>query len=202
MSEAKAGRPFAPFEWKLAGRYLTVPSQGSLHFGDRRLLLRRHHAGRRHLIIVMAVMNGFRGQLMDKILGINGHAVVQPIDSPDRLCLGRRSLAASMASGWPCPSLKGRCWRPAPPAAFGVLVRGVRSTDLQKLPLVYNTVQIGSFDKFDEGIGVAIGQRLAESLGVTVGDKVTLVSPKGNVTALGTTPRSRPIRCRRSSRSA
>lgn len=190
MSEAKAGRPFAPFEWKLAGRYLRSRRKEAFisviaGFSFVGIML-----GVATLIIVMAVMNGFRGQLMDKILGINGHAVVQPIDSPltDYASVADR-LAGVDGVRLAMPFVEGQVLASGPSGAFGVLVRGVRSADLQKLPLVYNTVQIGSFDKFDEGIGVAIGQRLAESLGVTVGDKITLVSPKGNVTALGTTPR-------------
>jgi lipoprotein-releasing system permease protein len=142
------------------------------------------------LIIVMAVMNGFRGQLLEKILGINGHVIVQPIDSP----LTDYDSVAARIAGVPgvtgaMPFVEGQVLASGPSGAFGTLVRGVNEADLPKIPLVAGTVQTGTFDGFDSAAGVAIGSRLATSLGVTVGDRVTLVSPKGNVTALGTTPR-------------
>lgn len=190
MSEAKAGRPFAPFEWKLAGRYLRSRRKEAFisviaGFSFVGIML-----GVATLIIVMAVMNGFRGQLMEKILGINGHAVVQPIDSPltdfDSVA-DRLSKVAGVKLVM--PFVEGQVLASGPAGAFGVLVRGVHSADLMKMPLIANTVQLGTLDKFDESGGIAIGERLAENLGVTIGDKVTLVSPKGNATALGTTPR-------------
>ncbi len=190
MSEAKAGRPFAPFEWILAGRYLRSRRKEAFisviaGFSFVGIML-----GVATLIIVMAVMNGFRGQLMEKILGINGHAVVQPIDSPltdydsvaDRLS---KVTGVKLAM----PFVEGQVLASGPSGAFGVLVRGVHAADLDRMPLISGTVQLGTLDKFDDGGGIAIGQRLAENLGVTIGDKVTLVSPKGNATALGTTPR-------------
>ncbi|WP_237151693.1 lipoprotein-releasing ABC transporter permease subunit [Oryzibacter oryziterrae] len=192
MSEAKAGRPFAPFEWKLAGRYLKSRRKEAFisviaGFSFVGIML-----GVMTLIVVMAVMNGFRGQLMEKILGINGHAVVQPIDTPltdydsvtDRLS---KVDGVKLAM----PFVEGQVLASGPAGAFGVLVRGVHAADLQKMPLLTGPehVTLGSFDNFDNGAGIAIGERLAESLGVTVGDKVTLISPKGQATALGTTPR-------------
>ena len=135
MSEAKAGRPFAPFEWKLAGRYLRSPRKEAFisviaGFSFVGIML-----GVATLIIVMAVMNGFRGQLMDKILGINGHAVVQPIDSPltdyasvaDRL-VGVQGVKIAM------PFVEGQVLASGPSGAFGVLVRGVRSADNSREP--------------------------------------------------------------------
>ena len=190
MSEAKAGRPFAPFEWILAGRYLRSRRKEAFisviaGFSFVGIML-----GVATLIIVMAVMNGFRGQLMEKILGINGHAVVQPIDSPltdyDSVA-DRLSKVAGVKLAM--PFVEGQVLASGPSGAFGVLVRGVHAADLDRMPLISGTVQLGTLDKFDDGGGIAIGQRLAENLGVTIGDKVTLVSPKGNATALGTTPR-------------
>jgi lipoprotein-releasing system permease protein len=135
-------------------------------------------------------MNGFRGQLLEKILGINGHVIVQPIDSPltDYDSVAARISAIPGVRG-AMPFVEGQVLASGPSGAFGTLVRGVNEADLPKLPLVHGTVQTGTLDGFDGAGGVAIGARLASSLGVTVGDRVTLVSPKGNVTALGTTPR-------------
>ena len=82
MSESTATQPFAPFEWKLSLRYLRARrKEGFISviagFSFLGIML-----GVATLIIVMAVMNGFRKELLDKILGLNGHLLVQPLDSP------------------------------------------------------------------------------------------------------------------------
>jgi lipoprotein-releasing system permease protein len=142
------------------------------------------------LIIVMAVMNGFRKELLDKILGLNGHLLVQPIDSPltdweavaDRIAKVRGIRLAA-------PVVEGQALASSPFNASGVLVRGVRSADLNKLTSIANNIKQGSLDGFDEGEGIAIGRRLADQLSVRAGDNLTLVAPRGAVTPMGTTPR-------------
>ncbi|SON54931.1 Lipoprotein-releasing system transmembrane protein LolE [Hartmannibacter diazotrophicus] len=181
---------FTPFEWLLAGRYLRSRRKEAFisviaGFSFLGIML-----GVATLIIVMAVMNGFRGQLLEKILGINGHVVVQPIDSPltDYAEVARK-IAEVKGVHLAMPFVEGQVLASGPAGAFGTLVRGVRAEDLQKIPLISGTIRQGTLEGFDSGQGIAIGVRLAQNLGVSVGDKVTLVSPKGNVTALGTTPR-------------
>lgn len=190
MSEAKAGRLFAPFEWMLAGRYLKSRRKEAFisviaGFSFLGIML-----GVATLIIVMAVMNGFRGQLLEKILGINGHIVVQAIDTP---LTDYESVAARIAKvpgvTAAMPFVEGQVFATGPSGGSGTLVRGVRAADLGALKLVAGNVRQGTFDGFDDAKGIAIGTRLAESLGIALGDKVSLLSPKGNVTALGTTPR-------------
>ncbi len=186
MSEAKAGRAFAPFEWMLAWRYLKSQRKAGFisviaGFSFAGIML-----GVATLIIVMAVMNGFRGQLLEKILGINGHIVVQPIDGP----LTDYDAVAQRIAGVPgvklaMPFVEGQVLASGPSGAYGVLVRGVRASDIGQMKLIAGNVRQGGFDGFDDKHAIAIGQRLADNLGVTIGDKVTLVSPKGNVTALG-----------------
>src|SRR5690606_35536063 len=78
-----------------------------------------------------------------------------------------------------------------PNAASGALVRGVRGADLRRLPEVAGNILSGSLDGFDGSQKVVVGRRLAESLGLTVGDKITLVSPRGTATPFGVTPRSK-----------
>ncbi|WP_181702787.1 lipoprotein-releasing ABC transporter permease subunit [Chthonobacter albigriseus] len=190
MSQAKAGRPFAPFEWMLAGRYLRSRRKEAFisviaGFSFVGIML-----GVATLIIVMAVMNGFRGQLLEKILGINGHIVVQAMDQPltDYEAVSAR-LSNVAGVKLALPFVEGQVLSSGPSGAFGTLVRGVRAEDLNKIKLISDNIRQGSLDEFDAGNGIAIGTRLADSLGVTVGDKVTLISPKGQATALGTTPR-------------
>jgi lipoprotein-releasing system permease protein len=147
------------------------------------------------LIIVMAVMNGFRKELLDKILGLNGHLLIQPLEQP----LTDWEAVAERISGVPgvilaAPIVEGQALASSPFNASGVLVRGVRAADLAKLPSVANNIRQGTLDGFDGGQGVAIGRRLADQLSLRVGDSVTLVAPRGAVTPMGTTPRIKPYK--------
>src|SRR3990172_6198769 len=123
MSEPTGTRPFAPFEWMLSLRYLRARrKEGFISviagFSFLGIML-----GVATLIIVMAVMNGFRTELLDKILGLNGHLLIQPLDSPlgdfeqvaDRVSkVDRIRLAA--------PIVEGQALASSPFAASGVLV--------------------------------------------------------------------------------
>ncbi|MXN67026.1 lipoprotein-releasing ABC transporter permease subunit [Stappia sp. GBMRC 2046] len=183
-------RPFARFEWMLAGRYLRSRRRETFisiiaGFSFIGIML-----GVATLIIVMAVMNGFRGELLSKILGVNGHMLVQPIDS----ALDDYDAVAARIDNldgvrFAMPFVEGQALVSGPVGALGGLVRGVREVDLRRVPLVTKTIRAGAFDDFDTSGGVAIGTRMAQQLGVAVGDRVTIVSPRGNITPLGTTPR-------------
>ena len=176
--------PFSRYEWMLAGRYLrSRRKEGFISviagFSFVGIML-----GVATLIIVMAVMNGFRFELLNKILGLNGHMLVQPIGTPlkDYDEVVQRLLKIKGISR-AIPLVEGQALASSPFHAGGVLVRGVRETDLKGLPA------IGSNIKFDQGQGIVIGKRLADQLSVRAGDNVTLVSPRGAVTPMGTTPR-------------
>jgi lipoprotein-releasing system permease protein len=190
MSETTRTRPFAPFEWILSLRYLRARrKEGFISviagFSFLGIML-----GVATLIIVMAVMNGFRKELLGKILGLNGHLLVQPLEAPltdwevvsDRLSKVPGILLAA-------PLVEGQALASSPFQASGVLVRGVRVQDLKRLPSIANNIKQGTLDGFDEGQGVAIGRRLADQLSIRTGDNLTLVSPRGAVTPFGTTPR-------------
>ena len=142
------------------------------------------------LIIVMAVMNGFREQLIDKILGLNGHLILQPMDTK----LTDYAEVAARIAKVPgvvaaVPLVEGQALASGPSTSNGALVRGVRAADLPHVPGVANNVKLGTLDNFDESHGIAIGTRLAANLGLTLGGNLTLVTPRGNVTPLGVTPR-------------
>jgi len=142
------------------------------------------------LIIVMAVMNGFRMELLDKILGLNGHLLIQPLESP----LTDWDQVAERISKIPgirlaAPIVEGQALASSPFNSAGVLVRGMRAKDLAKLGSIAQNIKQGTLDGFDEGQGVAIGRRLADQLSLRAGDNVTLVAPRGAVTPMGTTPR-------------
>ena len=82
MRETSSTRPFAPFEWMLSLRYLRARRQEGFISVNAAFSFLGIMLGVATRIIVMAVMNGFRKELLDKILGLNGHLLVQPIDSP------------------------------------------------------------------------------------------------------------------------
>ena len=190
MSDPTGTRPFAPFEWMLSLRYLrSRRKEGFISviagFSFLGIML-----GVATLIIVMAVMNGFRRELLDKILGLNGHLLVQPIDSP----LTDWEAVSDRISKVPgvrlaAPIVEGQALASSPFNAAGVLVRGIRSSDLNKLTSIAKNLKQGTLEGFDTGQGLAIGRRLADQLSVHAGDNITLVAPKGAVTPMGTTPR-------------
>jgi lipoprotein-releasing system permease protein len=144
------------------------------------------------LVVVMAVMNGFRAELLGKILGINGHVVVQPIDSAltDFDAVTQR-IAAVPGVQSALPIIEGQALASGPAGnSSGVLVRGVRGPDLIGMEKISSTVgDAGALIDFDSSGGVAIGAGLAQNLGLGVGDRLTLVNPRGAVTPMGTSPR-------------
>ena len=182
-------RPFARFEWMIAGRYMrprrheTFSTMAGFSFIGIML-------GVATLIVVMAVMNGFRAQLIDKILGLNGHFIVQAMDSKltdyDEVA-ARIARVPGVASA--IPLIEGQALASGIETSSGALVRGVRDEDLARVPGIAQGVKLGTLANFTESGGVAIGSRLATSLGLALGDMLTLVSPRGNVTPLGVTPR-------------
>ncbi len=194
MKSSVDTRPFSPFEWMLALRYLRARrKEGFISviagFSFVGILL-----GVATLIIVMAVMNGFRNQLFEKILGINGHAVVYKMagtgplnDYPDVT----RRLQRATGVTHVVPLIEGQVMVSSPVQALGAYVRGISEEGLTSLPLVFNNVIQGSLQGFDGQQGVAVGSRLANSLGLRLGDAVTLVSPRGSSTPFGTAPRTK-----------
>jgi lipoprotein-releasing system permease protein len=190
-------KAFAPFEWMLALRYLRARrKEGFISviagFSFLGILL-----GVATLIIVMAVMNGFRNQLFEKILGLNGHAVayklasVGPFDDYDNLAQRLAKISGIKSA---VPLIEGQVMISSPANALGGLVRGMTEAGITTLPLVWNNVLMGSLKGFDTQDGIAIGTRLAQSLNAKLGDSITLISPRGADTPFGRTPRSKPYK--------
>ncbi len=190
MSEPNATRPFAPFEWMLSSRYLRARrKEGFISviagFSFLGIML-----GVATLIIVMAVMNGFRKELLDKILGVNGHLLIQPLESPltDWQQVAER-ISNAEGVKLAAPIVEGQALASSPFNASGVLVRGMRASDIGKLRSIASNIKQGTLEGFDENQGVVIGRRLADQLSLRAGDNLTLVAPRGAVTPMGTTPR-------------
>ena len=143
------------------------------------------------LIIVMSVMNGFRAELFDKIVGLNGHAIVQGYDG--RLAnweeiadAARKTPGVESAT----PLIEQPLMASANGRVEGVLVRGNTLDDIRTNPILNGKVVAGDLKSIVPGSGrVAIGARLAETLGAYPGSEISLISPDGRSTPVGTVPR-------------
>lgn len=185
-------RAFSRFEWMLAGRYLRARRKDAFISVITALTMTGVAIGVATLIVVMSVMNGFRAELLSKILGLNGHFTVYPIESKftdyDKTV---KELESVLGVRFAISFVEGEALVSGPAGSTGVNVRGMTLAAIEKLHMLKNGVEQGSFEGWDAGEGVALGYRLAQKLGVTVGDKITLINPKGDVTPFGTTPQIR-----------
>ncbi|HEX5182884.1 MAG TPA: lipoprotein-releasing ABC transporter permease subunit [Allosphingosinicella sp.] len=143
------------------------------------------------LIVVMSVMNGFRAELFDKIIGLNGHAVVQPYgerlaDWRDILAQAKRTPGVTSA----IPLIEQPLMASSEGRVEGVLLRGMRVPDILGNKTIAGKVVAGSLaDLKPDSDNVALGARLAEQLGVGVGAQISLIAPDGRATPFGTLPR-------------
>ena len=192
MAATTDTKPFAPFEWMLASRYLRARRKEGFVSVIAAVSFLGIMLGVATLIIVMAVMNGFRKDLFSKILGLNGHVVVYKIgapfnDYPDI------TKAVSTAKGVEraIPLIEGQVMVSSTVQALGAAVRGIGEEDLKHLKLVADNIRFGTLDGFDQAGGLAIGTRLANMLRISVGDPITIISPRGAATPFGTAPRSK-----------
>ncbi len=185
-------RPFAPFEWLLATRYLRARrKEGFISviagFSFLGIML-----GVATLIIVMAVMNGFRKELVGKILGLNGHVIVNRINGPfEDYPDVAKMLAAVKGVKYAIPLIEAQAMASTQHTALGANVRGLELQDLEKLEIVSKNIRFGTLQGFGNQDGIAIGLRLADLLRVSVGDTVTLVGPRGACTPFGCLPRTK-----------
>ncbi len=190
LAPLTATKPFAAFEWMIAGRYLRPRRKEGFISVITLISFLGIMLGVATLIVVLSVMNGFRKELLGKILGLNGHLLIQPLDQPlsdFNDIVARASKVAGVRLV--VPFVEGQAFLSSASTGSGVLVRGVRDEDVLNIPSVAQQVRQGSLVHFAQSGGIAIGKRLANSLGVQVGDKVDLVSPRGAVTVFGQTPR-------------
>ncbi|PWG01428.1 lipoprotein-releasing ABC transporter permease subunit [Sphingosinicella humi] len=143
------------------------------------------------LIIVMSVMNGFRAELFSKVVGLNGHAVVQGYGG--RLPNWQEIVAAAKETPGvtaAVPLIEQPLMVSHNGRVEGILVRGMRRQDILENAVLRGNEIAGSLEALRPGAqNVAIGVRLAESLGATVGSQISLISPQGRTTPFGTVPR-------------
>ncbi len=185
---------FTPFERAIAGRYLRARKGERFVSVIAVFSLVGIALGVATLIIVMSVMNGFRIELMDRILGLNGHLGVYAAGAP---LTGFEALTARIKAVpgvvEALPVVEGQVGLTTERggAYLGGLVRGVRQADLRNLHVVADHILAGSLDNFQGDDATAIGVGLAQRLGLTIGSRLQLISPQGQATVVGNIPRIR-----------
>jgi lipoprotein-releasing system permease protein len=192
---------FSLFERMIAYRYLRSPRQDGFisviaGFSCVGIVL-----GVATLIIVMSVMNGFRQELLTRIIGMNGHITLQGVNGGltdfDEVAEKVRKVAGVQSV---MPVVAQQAMVMFQSQARGAIVHGIRKKDLESRGMISKNMKAGSLDSFgksdDPGRlsdNVVMGRRLAEDLGLRIGDRFSLVSPQGNVTAFGTMPRQKSV---------
>ena len=182
---------FGTFERMVAFRYLRARRQEGFVSVIAIFSLLGIMLGVATLIIVMAVMNGFRIELVDRILGLNGHlGVYGPANSLTDYDAVAQKVRAVPGVVSVTPLIEAQALVTSDAGAAGAVVRGIHPDDIRARKLVADHVVAGSLADFG-GDDVAVGDRLAARLGLKVGGKITVVSPEGTETAFGTMPRTK-----------
>jgi lipoprotein-releasing system permease protein len=182
---------FGTFERMMAMRYLRARRQEGFISVIAWFSLVGIALGVATLIIVMSVMNGFRHELITRIVGFNGHVTIYsttgPVPDYDDVVRSVRGLPGVTSAS---PIVDGQVMVTANGAATGALVRGVRLDDIKARRTFEGKLRSGTLGVFDED-EIAIGYRLSQRLRVGIGEKLTLVAPTFQSTAFGSIPRTR-----------
>ncbi len=180
---------FSAFERMVASRYLRARRREGFISVIALFSLLGIMLGVATLIIVMSVMNGFRAELFQRVIGLNGHMNVMAYSGP---MVGYDDIAAKLRAlpgiERVTPTIEGQALITGRGGPRGVMVRGIKPEDFASKPILSTHLVSGSTAEFD-GNKVAIGRRLSSLLGVTLGDTITLISPQGRSTVFGSTPR-------------
>ena len=181
---------FSSFEWILAMRYLRARRQEGFISVIAWFSLLGIMLGVATLIIVMSVMNGFRQELLTRILGVNGHLSVY---GNSQKLINYKGLALNISKInniiKVTPMIEGQVMASANGQAKGAVVRGMHQSDIKARKILADNIERGSLEKFTGNNSVVLGYRMARKLNLTINDKIMLISPQGNVTAFGTIPR-------------
>ncbi|MFW0776622.1 MAG: lipoprotein-releasing ABC transporter permease subunit [Rickettsiales bacterium] len=177
------------FERKIAFRYLRARREEGLISVIAFFSLIGIALGVATLIVVLAVMNGVRGEMIKSIIGLEGHISVYHQHGIKDYQELENSLSAESDIIHVIPKVEGQVMASYKGRAVGAMVSGYRAQGLAKKPLLSENIVKGDLTAFKEGRGVLIGSRMAEKMGLKVGDDITLISPEGRATAIGTVPR-------------
>ncbi len=186
---------FSAFEWSMAARYLRARRREGFISVIAWFSLIGIALGVATLIIVMAVMNGFRTELLGRILGLNGHVVVQDFGVPLR---DYETLAARLAERegviQVTPFIEAQVMATAKGRALGAVVRGLSPALFAKRKILRDNIVQGKAADFGLKPGIFIGVHMANKLGLRLGDRLTLISPQGTATPFGSVPRNKAYR--------
>ncbi len=186
---------FSPFERMVALRYLRARRQEGFVSVIAGFSLAGIALGVATLIVVMGVMNGFRAELLGRILGLNGHlgvyAQTSRLTAFDELAAKLRKIGGIVRV---TPVVEGQVMAMVRGNARGALVRGMRRADIRKISVLADNIRMGSLDAFKGSQAIVVGTRFAQRFRVGPGDKVTLVSPRTQTTAFGSMPRLKSYR--------
>ncbi len=179
--------PFASFEWKIAFRYLRSKKKEGFISIISLFSLVGIMLGVATLIIVLAVMNGFRSELLDKILGINGHITIQSYSSDINLYDQMRNDIELVDNVYSVvPTIYSQVMVSSGEQTAGAIVKAIDYNDISNIPKIDQSLDL---DRYSEIEGLLIGSGMSRNLMLGMGDTLTLISPKGSQTPFGTTPR-------------
>ncbi|MFY9287982.1 MAG: lipoprotein-releasing ABC transporter permease subunit [Alphaproteobacteria bacterium] len=182
---------FSPFERLVSMRYLRARRQEGFISVIGWFSLIGIALGVATLIVVMSVMNGFRMELFQRVLGLNGHMNIYAMQGPlydYEPLLERIKLVPDVTHV--SPTIEGQALVSKDGAASGVYVRGVTPESIRQRPSIAEHIKEGSLNDFGDD-QIAIGIRMAQRLEVRVGDSITLISPVSKTTVFGAAPRLR-----------
>jgi lipoprotein-releasing system permease protein len=183
---------FSPFERMMAFRYLRARKSESFVSVISAFSFLGIMLGVATLIIVMSVMNGFRAELTDRVLGLNGHmnvvsknGTMSTYDDWVDILQGSDGVTAVL------PQIEKQALFSVSGASTGVMVRGLSADTFQSKPILNESIIQGDMSAFNAGNGVVIGRELARKYRLGIGDEIVLLSPQGKASPFGTLPRSR-----------
>lgn len=184
-----------PFEYMVAFRYLRARREEGFISVIALFSLVGIALGVATLIVVLSVMNGVRAELINSIIGLEGHVSVYSnlqnnsaggINDYDKLAADISSMEGVASA---LPKIEGQVMASANNIASGAMVAGFRASDIAKKPLLVKKIEQNALDAFARGEGVIIGKRMAEKMRLSVGDSIMLISPEGRATVAGLVPR-------------
>ena len=178
-------------EWWISKRYLKPKGKEGFFSVITLVSFLGIASGVAVLVVVMSVMNGFRTELISKIVGLNGHILIHPLDNEGIKDVESINEILNSIDGVEktVPMIESQLLAMGESQSLGVLVRGISSKDIEKIDIISSNIILGDKNNLANG-QVIIGSRLASSLSLSLGSNMTLISPRGISSPFGTIPRS------------
>ena len=178
-------------EWWISKRYLKPKGKEGFFSVITLVSFLGIASGVAVLVVVMSVMNGFRTELINKIVGLNGHILIHPLDNEGIKDIESINEILNSIDGVEktVPMIEAQLLAMGESQSLGVLMRGISSKDIEKIDIISSNIILGDKNNLANG-QVIIGSRLASSLSLSLGSNMTLISPRGISSPFGTIPRS------------